>query len=102
MSIRVYYQAVRYETISYLVIEEEGLENLPDGRYVFWNYIYGHGETISNSTRALVRINNGIPTINYNYIPTITLSHSRYYIIFSIVIIAVFVVSTRKIKLRIK
>ena len=30
------------KSISYLFIEENGLEDLPDGRYVFWNYIYAY------------------------------------------------------------
>lgn len=88
------------ESISYLIMEEEGLENLPDGRYVFWNYIYAHGETLSNSTRALVRINNGEHTIDYNYTPTITLSLPRYYIVFSVIFIAVLIGYSRKINLR--
>ena len=86
------------ETISYLVIEEEGLETLPDGRYVFWNYIYGHGENISNSTRALVKIHNGTPTFDYDYIPTITLPVPRVYIIFPVIVIPILLKFIRKNK----
>ncbi|MHA1186331.1 MAG: hypothetical protein ACTSSK_05575 [Candidatus Heimdallarchaeota archaeon] len=86
------------ESISYLIIEEKGIENLPDGRYIIWNYIYAYNsENLSVSTKALVRISNGIPTIDYNYTPGILLSIPRFYIIFTVITAASLVIYSRKI-----
>ncbi|NHJ84134.1 MAG: hypothetical protein FK734_01645 [Asgard group archaeon] len=69
-----------HSTISYLLIQKAGYIALPDGDYVFWMYMYYYKETLLNSTRALMTIENGEAIFDYNYTeiePSIYLSISN-------------------------
>ncbi len=61
-------------SVSYLFLDEGGIEIIPDGTYILWLYLYGYGETMLNSTRALMRIRNGVPSFDFSYVSTINIS----------------------------
>jgi len=52
----------------YLVIYQPGLEELPDGDYLFSNYIYAYDwQEVAISLPAMLYMRDGKPTIDYNY-----------------------------------
>jgi hypothetical protein len=53
-------------SISYLYIEKKGLTNPPDGKYVFWIFLYLY-ESLIISNRTLMTINEGIPEFDFDY-----------------------------------
>jgi hypothetical protein len=75
-------------SISYLHVKREGLVTPPDGKYIFWIYMHAYGESMLNSTRTLMQINNGIPTFDYNYPSTKFLSLPKFSFVFPLILIA--------------
>ncbi|MHA1630217.1 MAG: hypothetical protein ACTSXA_10490 [Candidatus Heimdallarchaeota archaeon] len=63
----------------YLVIYQPGLEELPDGDYLFSNYIYSwYWRELANYRPAMLHMKDGVPTIEYNYqSETIHIGQSR-------------------------
>ncbi|MFW9924847.1 MAG: hypothetical protein ACFFDW_16335 [Candidatus Thorarchaeota archaeon] len=85
---------------SHLYVEKGGLEYPPNGRYVFWIFLTSFGETLLNSTRTLMIIENGVPSFNFNY-NTLEISANSFQSFFSLAILVI-LVNSSQLKKRIK
>ncbi len=82
-------------TVSYLGFSDPNLTELPDSEYIIWLTLFQFGETYTDSTRTKLTIRNGLPSFEYNYIPTINLPIKISTILCSLLIVA-FVIQYKK------
>ncbi len=61
-------------------ISKLGLKTLPDGEYIFWIYLMQYGESILDSRRSKVIIENGIPTFQYEQTINLALQKTQLFL----------------------
>ena len=83
-------------SISYLYVYNWNSNTIPDGTYLFWNYIYGQNDLVFTSNKVLVTVKDGIETIDYNYGVTSNTSIQKLIPLISSAFIVIIAVITKK------